>query len=112
MQLLAKKTTIKISKFSFELFMNFLQRSNIIATLAICNEYLHFDIQPQVQQQQQPVEALLVKDTGDEGARINKAVVHLGYLQGGLEDEPINRARERAGEVRPVWHCSLGRDTY
>jgi hypothetical protein len=100
-QMLEQSTTIKISRFSFELFMNFLQRNQVWSMLSVCNEYLTFDIQPRIQNQHQPLEALLLKDTGDEGLRINRREVGLGHLRGGLEDLLVSRAMDA---LLQVWH--------
>ena len=92
MQLLNNSTTVKMSRTSFELLMNFIQRNQIWSMLAICNEYLSFDVQAKVQASLRPLEALLLSDSGDEGLRVNRGEVKAGLLRGCLEDDLVEEA--------------------
>jgi hypothetical protein len=100
-QLLDGTTTIKLSKASYELFMNFIQRKEMWSMLAVCNEFLRFDIQSSVLSPKdiRPVEGLLVKDTGDEGLRINAEDIQLGLLKGSFEDILVSRALDASVQV-------------
>lgn len=95
---LSSKITIKISRYSLELLMNFLQRNEIWGLLGICNQYIRFDIKPQVQTELRPLEGLLIKDVGDEGLRINAQELHCGLLRGCLEDLLLTRMHAADGE--------------
>jgi hypothetical protein len=99
MQLLENATTIKMSRVSFELLMNFIQRNQIWSMLSICNEYLSFDIQPKVQSTLRPLDALLMKDTGDEGLQVNQKDLNLGLLKGCLEDTLVAQAVNELQQV-------------
>jgi WD40 associated region in TFIID subunit, NTD2 domain len=100
MQILQKKTTIKMSRITFELLFQFIQREGIWTMMAICNQYLRFELQAKVQSAPRGTDALLLKDTGDEGLRINQGAVQLGLLRGGLEDQLITRAVNAVLDVR------------
>lgn len=83
---------VKMSRTSFELLMNFVQRNQLWSMLAICNEYLSFDVQAKLQTTIRPLEALLLSDIGDEGLRVNRTDVQLGLLRGCLEDDLVSEA--------------------
>jgi hypothetical protein len=89
-----------MSRMSFELLMNFIQRNEIWSIISICNEYLSFDIHPEVQTALRPLDALLMKDTGDEGLQANQRDVNLGLLKGCLEDTLVAQAVNELQQVR------------
>jgi hypothetical protein len=97
-------TTIKLSKPSLELFMNFVQRREMWSLLAVCNECIRFDKQPNVMSSKdiRPLEGLRVKDTADEGAITNSQPVELGLLEGCLEDKLVELFLSGAMQVRPA----------
>ena len=102
MQLLNNATTVKMGRTAFELLMNFIQRYQLWSILAICNEYLAFDVQAKAQATVRPLEALLLSDIGDEGLRVNRTEVQLGLLRGCLEDDLVAEAVRALQQVRCI----------
>ena len=103
-QFLNGMTTIKLSRASYALFMNFVQRREMWSILAVCNDCLRFDTHPSVLSSQdiRPVEGLRVKDTADEGVLTNSRAVEIGLLKGCLEDVLVTRALYSSMQVRSV----------
>lgn len=101
MQFLTGDTTIKLSKASYALFMNFVQRREMWSILAICNESVRFETQSSVLDSKdiRPVEGLRVKDTADEGVLTNSKPVAIGLLRGCLEDVLISRYLDASMQV-------------
>lgn len=100
-QFLNGATTIKLSKASYALFMNFVQRREMWSILGVCNEFIRFDTQPSVLSSKdiRPVEGLRVKDSADEGVLTNSKAVEIGLLRGCLEDVLVTRALDASMQV-------------
>jgi hypothetical protein len=102
-------TTIKLSKPSLELFMNFVQRREMWSLLAVCNECIRFDKQTNVMSSKdiRPLEGLRVKGTADEGVMTNSQPVDIGLLEGCLEDKLVELFLSGSLQVHRAPQCRL-----
>jgi hypothetical protein len=101
-QLLKNRTSLKISRVPYGLLKNFIGRKELWDVYQILNRHVRFDLQSGLLSDSDipPLEGLLVKDTGDEGLRINSQPVELGLMKGCLEDLLVVRGlQQQAGQV-------------
>ena len=109
LQILAKRASIRLSRTVYMLLFHFIQKEDLFALMAICNQYLAFHVTAAAQPARavRPPDALLLRESA-EGLRVNSEPVATGYLRGGLEDLLVGRALAARLEVCPCVMPTFG----
>lgn len=82
---------MRLSRAVYMMLFHFIQKEDLFALMAICNQHIAFHVHPKLQRAVRPPDALLLKESA-EGLRVNAEPVATGYVRGGLEDLLLSNA--------------------